>query len=141
MPNRRLQLEKQLQTQQLTDDERQNILQALERKERDFTRLQRQRMSAADFELLTIIGRGAFGEVSPKASYMSTTGMLIAHRQSRFHVLQVRLCRQKTSGKVYAMKKLKKAEMVRRGQVSLRQCKAKCQSVALKHNRCFYVYM
>lgn len=31
--------------------------------------------------------------------------------------LQVRLCRQKTSGKVYAMKKLKKAEMVRRGQV------------------------
>ena len=61
--NRRLQLEKQLQSQQLTDEERQNILQALERRERDFTRLQRQRMSAADFELLTIIGRGAFGEV------------------------------------------------------------------------------
>ena len=35
----------------------------LERRERDFTRLQRQRMSAADFEPLTLIGRGAFGEV------------------------------------------------------------------------------
>ena len=33
--------------------------------------------------------------------------------------LQVRLCRQKTTGKVFAMKKLKKAEMVRRGQVSM----------------------
>ena len=31
--------------------------------------------------------------------------------------LQVRLCRQKTTGKVFAMKKLKKTEMVRRGQV------------------------
>ena len=60
---RRLQLERQLQSEKLTDEERQNILQSLERRERDFTRLQRQRLSAADFELLTIIGRGAFGEV------------------------------------------------------------------------------
>jgi len=52
-----------LQTEKLTDEERQNILQSLERRERDFTRLQRQRLSATDFELLTIIGRGAFGEV------------------------------------------------------------------------------
>ena len=60
---RRLQLERQLQTEKLTDEERQNILQSLEKRERDFTRLQRQRLSASDFELLTIIGRGAFGEV------------------------------------------------------------------------------
>lgn len=79
MLNRRLQLEKQLQTQQLTDEERQNILQALERKERDFTRLQRQRMSASDFELLTIIGRGAFGEVSSQASHMSSVKLSTAH--------------------------------------------------------------
>lgn len=31
--------------------------------ESDYTRLQRQRMSNDDFEPLTIIGRGAFGEV------------------------------------------------------------------------------
>ena len=63
MLHRRLQLERQLQTEKLTDEERQNILQSLEKRERDFTRLQRQRLSASDFELLTIIGRGAFGEV------------------------------------------------------------------------------
>jgi serine/threonine kinase 38 len=31
--------------------------------------------------------------------------------------MQVRLCREKVSGQVYAMKKLKKSEMLRRGQV------------------------
>jgi hypothetical protein len=31
--------------------------------------------------------------------------------------VQVRLCREKTSKNVYAMKKLKKSEMLRRGQV------------------------
>eukprot|EP01018_Ginkgo_biloba_P010287 Gb_17346 [translate_table: standard] len=48
-------------------------------------------MGVNDFELLTIIGKGEFGEV--------------------------RLCRQKTTGHVYAMKKLKKSEILRRGQV------------------------
>jgi serine/threonine kinase 38 len=48
-------------------------------------------LTAEDFEPLTIIGRGAFGEV--------------------------RLVRDKSNGCVYAMKKLKKTEMVRRGQV------------------------
>ncbi|KAI7753321.1 hypothetical protein M8C21_029453 [Ambrosia artemisiifolia] len=38
-----------------------------------------------------MIGKGAFGEV--------------------------RICREKTTGNVYAMKKLKKSEMLRRGQV------------------------
>ncbi|KAL2599133.1 hypothetical protein AAZV13_10G035100 [Glycine max] len=54
-------------------------------------RLQRHKMGVEDFELLTMIGKGAFGEV--------------------------RVCREKTSGHVYAMKKLKKSEMLRRGQV------------------------
>ena len=31
--------------------------------------------------------------------------------------LQVRICRERASGAVYAMKKLRKSEMVRRGQV------------------------
>ncbi|KAJ6430221.1 hypothetical protein OIU84_021597 [Salix udensis] len=54
-------------------------------------RLQRHKMGADDFEPLTMIGKGAFGEV--------------------------RICREKLSGNVYAMKKLKKSEMLRRGQV------------------------
>lgn len=32
-------------------------------------------------------------------------------------LLQVRLCQEKKSGKIYAMKKLKKSEMLSRGQV------------------------
>ena len=36
---------------------------------------------------------------------------------SLFYIVQVRVCREKTTGTVYAMKKLKKSEMLRRGQV------------------------
>jgi serine/threonine kinase 38 len=32
-------------------------------------------------------------------------------------LVQVRLCREKNTGNIYAMKKLKKSEMLRRGQV------------------------
>ncbi|KAL8263616.1 hypothetical protein R6Q59_021746 [Mikania micrantha] len=53
-------------------------------------RLQRHKTGADDFEPLTMIGKGAFGEV--------------------------RICREKTTSNVYAMKKLKKSEMLRRGQ-------------------------
>ncbi len=45
-----------------------------------------------DFEPLKLIGKGAFGEV--------------------------RICRDRSTGKLVAVKKLRKAEMVRRGQVS-----------------------
>ena len=75
----------------MTDETRTELLSELERRERQFTRLKRAKLSAEDFEPLTIIGRGAFGEV--------------------------RLVRDKSNGQIYAMKKLKKTEMVRRGQV------------------------
>jgi hypothetical protein len=48
----------------LPEDEQLKILGELEKRESDFTRLQRARLSSDDFEPLTIIGRGAFGEVS-----------------------------------------------------------------------------
>ncbi len=47
----------------MPEDQRRAIMSELERRESDYTRLQRQRMGADDFEPLTIIGRGAFGEV------------------------------------------------------------------------------
>ncbi|KAH7423017.1 hypothetical protein KP509_12G035700 [Ceratopteris richardii] len=53
--------------------------------------LQRKQLSMDDFGPLTIIGHGAFGEV--------------------------RLCRMQATGEIYAMKKLKKSEMLNRGQV------------------------
>ncbi|GBG62350.1 hypothetical protein CBR_g30304 [Chara braunii] len=89
--DRRSSLEKKLQEQHVPEEEQFQMLKDLERKETEYMRLQRHKISVTDFELLTVIGRGAFGEV--------------------------RLCRERSTGNVYAMKKLRKAEMLRRGQV------------------------
>ncbi|KAJ9564931.1 hypothetical protein OSB04_000897 [Centaurea solstitialis] len=88
---RRILLEKKLADADVSEEDQNNLLKFLEKKETEYMRLQRHKMGADDFELLTMIGKGAFGEV--------------------------RVCREKTTGCVYAMKKLKKAEMLRRGQV------------------------
>ncbi|KAK1257611.1 Serine/threonine-protein kinase AtPK1/AtPK6 [Acorus gramineus] len=88
---RRWVLERRLASSSVSEEEQVNLIKDLERKETEFMRLKRHKICTDDFELLTIIGRGAFGEV--------------------------RLCREKTSGNIYAMKKLKKSEMLSRGQV------------------------
>ncbi|KAJ8440815.1 hypothetical protein Cgig2_000703 [Carnegiea gigantea] len=88
---RRIMLEKKLADADVSEEDQNNLLKFLEKKETEYMRLQRHKMGVDDFELLTMIGKGAFGEV--------------------------RICREKTSGNVYAMKKLKKSEMLRRGQV------------------------
>ncbi|KAL8530249.1 hypothetical protein ACS0TY_007338 [Phlomoides rotata] len=88
---RRNLLEQKLADADVSEEDQSNLLKFLEKKETEYMRLQRHKMGADDFELLTMIGKGAFGEV--------------------------RVCREKTSGSVYAMKKLKKSEMLRRGQV------------------------
>ncbi|KAJ6737594.1 SERINE/THREONINE-PROTEIN KINASE [Salix viminalis] len=88
---RRTTLEKKLADADVSEEDQSNLLKFLEKKETEYMRLQRHKMGVDDFELLTMIGKGAFGEV--------------------------RVCREKTTGHVYAMKKLKKSEMLRRGQV------------------------
>ncbi|XP_077253332.1 uncharacterized protein LOC143892523 isoform X2 [Tasmannia lanceolata] len=88
---RRWILERKLADAEVSEEEQNGLLKYLEKKETEYMRLQRHKMGVDDFELLTIIGRGAFGEV--------------------------RLCREKSTGHVFAMKKLKKSEMLRRGQV------------------------
>lgn len=88
---RRWILERKLASSDVPKEEQINLIKDLERKETEFMRLKRNRLCVNDFELLTIIGRGAYGEV--------------------------RLCREKKSRNIYAMKKLKKSEMVSRGQV------------------------
>ncbi|KAL9239738.1 hypothetical protein vseg_014032 [Gypsophila vaccaria] len=88
---RRSVLEKKLADADMSEEDQNNLLKFLEKKETEYMRLQRHKMGADDFELLTMIGKGAFGEV--------------------------RLCKEKSTGHVYAMKKLKKSEMLRRGQV------------------------
>ncbi|XP_004497862.1 uncharacterized protein [Cicer arietinum] len=88
---RRNMLEKKLADAEVSEEEQNNLLKYLEQKETEIMRRQRHKMGADDFEPLTMIGKGAFGEV--------------------------RVCREKATGHVYAMKKLKKSEMLRRGQV------------------------
>ncbi|KAF5930517.1 hypothetical protein HYC85_031390 [Camellia sinensis] len=83
---RRNLLEKKLADADVSEEDQNNLLKFLEKKETEYMRLQRHKMGADDFELLTMIGKGAFGEV--------------------------RVCREKTTGHVYAMKKLKKSEML-----------------------------
>ncbi|XP_075096878.1 uncharacterized protein LOC107822522 [Nicotiana tabacum] len=88
---RRRTLQRKAQEAQIPDDEQEKMLRNLERRETEYMRLQRHKVGIDDFELLTVIGKGAFGEV--------------------------RLCRSKSTGEVFAMKKLKKSEMLSRGQV------------------------
>ncbi|KAG8373180.1 hypothetical protein BUALT_Bualt12G0144200 [Buddleja alternifolia] len=89
--DRRNMIEKKLADGEVTVEEQHNLLKHLEKKETEYMRLQRHKMGADDFEPLTMIGKGAFGEV--------------------------RVCRERSTRHVFAMKKLKKSEMLRRGQV------------------------
>ncbi|XP_059274861.1 uncharacterized protein LOC132029603 isoform X1 [Lycium ferocissimum] len=88
---RRWVLERKLASSDVPKEEQMHLIKDLEQKETEYMRLKRHKICVDDFELLTIIGRGAYGEV--------------------------RLCREKKSGNIYAMKKLKKSEMLIRGQV------------------------
>lgn len=56
-------MESELRREGMPEAEAQKILGELEKRESDYMRLQRTRMTADDFDPLTIIGRGAFGEV------------------------------------------------------------------------------
>ncbi|CAM8972151.1 unnamed protein product [Rhodiola kirilowii] len=88
---RRRALQRKAQEEQLSSEQQEEMMRNLERKETEYMRIQRHKVGIDDFEQLTIIGKGAFGEV--------------------------RLCRAKNTGEIFAMKKLKKSEMLSRGQV------------------------
>jgi serine/threonine kinase 38 len=56
-------LEKKLADADVSEEDQSNLLKFLEKKETEYMRLQRAKMGVDDFELLTMIGKGAFGEV------------------------------------------------------------------------------
>lgn len=85
-------LEESLAAMDVRDSEKDKLRKEHVRKEMAFLRERRRPMSEADFEMISIIGRGAFGEV-----------MLVRHKKS---------------GSYYAMKKLRKADMLRKEQVN-----------------------
>ncbi|OBS83746.1 hypothetical protein A6R68_22261 [Neotoma lepida] len=84
-------LEKVMEEEGLKDEEKRLRRSAHARKETEFLRLKRTRLGLEDFESLKVIGRGAFGEV--------------------------RLVQKKDTGHVYAMKILRKADMLEKEQV------------------------
>ena len=75
----------------LSDKEKALIKQDILHKEAELNRRARKKVSVKDYDLLPIIGRGAFGEV--------------------------RICRHRESGQVVAMKKMKKNEMEQKNQI------------------------
>lgn len=89
--DRRRELQRRVQESKISVEEQEEMMRNLERRETEYMRLQRRKIGIDDFEQLTVIGKGAFGEV--------------------------RLCRAKSTGEIFAMKKLKKSEMLSRGQV------------------------
>ncbi|XP_045428877.1 serine/threonine-protein kinase 38 isoform X4 [Pipistrellus kuhlii] len=88
---RQRKLEKVMEEEGLKDEEKRLRRSAHARKETEFLRLKRTRLGLEDFESLKVIGRGAFGEV--------------------------RLVQKKDTGHVYAMKILRKADMLEKEQV------------------------
>ncbi|KAF2076981.1 hypothetical protein CYY_001690 [Polysphondylium violaceum] len=89
---RRKDLETKLENMKLSSKEQNDLRKELDKKESDYMRIKRLRLKRSDFELIKIIGRGAFGEVS--------------------------LVRHKESNDLYAMKRLKKSEMLKKEQVA-----------------------
>ncbi|KAE9588416.1 putative protein kinase AGC-NDR family [Lupinus albus] len=89
--DRRRAFQRKVQEAQIPVEEQEEMMRSLERRETEYMRLQIHKIGIDDFEQLTVIGKGAFGEL--------------------------RLCRAKSTGEIFAMKKLKKLEMLSRGQV------------------------
>ncbi|KAK8854506.1 hypothetical protein IAR55_003245 [Kwoniella newhampshirensis] len=90
---RRTTLEKQLAADALTPDSlKARQLLALGRRESNYLRLRRTRIGLEDFRTVKVIGKGAFGEV--------------------------RLTQKVDTGKIYAMKTLKKNEMFKKDQLA-----------------------
>nr|GEY22698.1 serine/threonine-protein kinase 38-like [Tanacetum cinerariifolium] len=56
-------IEKKLADSDVSEEDQNNLLRSLDNKESEYMRLQMHKMGVDDFELLTMIGNGAFGEV------------------------------------------------------------------------------
>ncbi|PVU96247.1 hypothetical protein BB561_001302 [Smittium simulii] len=89
---RRASLEAKLVTDSGSIERKQRYLAILGAKEGNYLRLRRTRLGVRDFQTVKIIGRGAFGEV--------------------------RLVQQRDTGKIYAMKMLKKSDMIKKDQLA-----------------------
>jgi len=88
---RRASLETRMATKGMDEKKKDKLRKELDKKETNYIRLRRVRLTTRAFDSIAIIGRGAFGEV--------------------------RLCKMKGTTDLYAMKKLKKSEMIEKDQI------------------------
>ncbi|KAJ7424828.1 Serine/threonine-protein kinase 38-like protein [Pitangus sulphuratus] len=102
---RQKKLEVAMEEEGLADEEKKLRRSQHARKETEFLRLKRTRLGLDDFESLKVIGRGAFGEVCGTETF-----------ESQNEKLQVRLVQKKDTGHIYAMKILRKADMLEKEQ-------------------------
>lgn len=88
--SRRRTLQRRVEEAQMPVEEQEEMLRSLERRETEFMRLQRRKVGIDDFEQLTVIGKGAFGEVYANAicnnlnfiaefSFVRTIAYLLVH--------------------------------------------------------------
>jgi len=89
---RRVALEQQMEQMKLSSDVRKKMISKMEEEEIKRTPEIKKKIKLDDFDMVAIIGRGAFGEV--------------------------RVVRKKDTGQVYAMKVMKKTEMLKKNQVA-----------------------
>ncbi|CEP14693.1 hypothetical protein [Parasitella parasitica] len=89
---RRTDMESKLANEHCSEEKKKRQLQSLGRKESQYLRLRRTRLGLEDFVTVKVIGKGAFGEV--------------------------RLVQAGDTGKIYAMKTLKKSEMLKKDQLA-----------------------
>lgn len=89
---RKAQLEHEMEVMKLSSKEKEAMRKELHQRETAYLRMKRLGISAKDFEVIKVIGRGAFGEVA--------------------------VVRKRDTHEVYAMKKLIKEEMLRKDQIN-----------------------
>lgn len=127
-------LEESLKDEGLSEQQKQEKRLQHAQKETEFLRLKRSRLGVEDFEPLKVIGRGAFGEVNFSPFTDEITYYKAVYRFVRFEIIncpsinslslccvskiKVRLVQKKDTGHVYAMKILRKADMLEKEQVA-----------------------
>ena len=73
---RRRALQRKVQEAQISAEEQEEMMRNLERRETEYMRLQRRKVGIDDFEQLTVIGKGAFGEVHYEECINNSFGIL-----------------------------------------------------------------
>lgn len=103
----------------MSDERKQRQLQHLGRRESAFLRLRRTKLGLDDFRTVKVIGKGAFGEV--RHALLCPPPPLA--RSDPPSPPQVRVVQKTDTGKIYAMKTLKKEEMLKKDQVGIVCCR------------------